>query len=209
MIFIPHLDLIIINWIQYISGSMYVGLLFLYLCILPNGCLQSAAMENHYRNIFKFAFILLFISIFIHLPLQAGNQGIHNVLKVLISTAFGRAWLFQLVVILLLFLFSFRSFTKKNNLYLWTAFILGIILFVLKAISTHVSSMENNIVITMDSLRLITGSIWIGSLIAMVVLLPLRKKEEGKVFYRGILHLFIPWGVFFVVIFTATSVFDR
>jgi copper transport protein len=216
--YIPHLDLIIVRWIQYISGAIYTGMLFFYLCILPKGSLQSASIEKKYRKIFQFAYVLLFMSILMSLPLQAVIQTNRSWLEVwdlsifkdlITSSTFGQVWVFQFILTLLLVSFSFRVFAKKNNRFLWFAFILGNTLLVLKAMTSHASTAENKILaITMDSLHLAASSIWIGSLIAMIAFLPLRKKEEGKIFFRGIVHLFFPWGVFFVFIIAASGVYS-
>jgi copper transport protein len=216
--YVPHLDLIIIRWAQYISGAIYIGMLFFYLCILPKGSLQSASMEKQYRWVFNVAYVLLFLSIFISLPLEAVVQTNRSwldvwdlsILKEMISNStFGQVWLYQFILTLLLGIFSFRMFAKKNNGSLWIAFIIGITVIVLKAMTSHASSAENKILtITMDSLHLVSASIWIGSLIAMLTFLPLRKKEEGRIFFRGIVHLFFPWGVFLVFILAASGVYS-
>jgi copper transport protein len=218
-LYIPHFDLFIIRWIQYISGSIYVGMLFFYLCILPKGSLQSASIEERYRKIFNFAFVLLFLCILLNLPLQVAVQANRmwqdawnfSVFKnVITSTAFGQVWLLQVTVILLLSFFSFRVFARKNNLYLWVAFILGIVLLALKAMNGYAYTAANrNLAITMDTLLLVTASIWLGGLVALVALLPLLKKKEGKIFFRGIVHLFFPWGVFSVLILETIGVYTR
>jgi copper transport protein len=216
--YVPHLDLVIIRWIQYLSGAIYTGMLFFYLCVLPKGSLQSASMEKQYRRIFTFAYVLLFLSIFISLPLEAVIQTNRSWFDVwdlsifkdmITSSTFGQVWLYQFILTLLLGIFSFRIFAKKNNSSLWIAFIIGIIVIVLKAMTSHASTAENKILaITMDSLHLVSASIWIGSLIAMLTFLPLRKKEEGRIFFRGIVHLFFPWGVFLVFILAASGVYS-
>lgn len=215
--YIPHIDLVMIRWIQYISGSIFVGMLFYYLCIFPKGSLQSAHIEKTYRKVFIVAYVLLLISICASLPLQAVIQTNRSWLDVwslpvlidlIRGSTFGKVWLFQFIITLFLPSLSFGVFAKKNNPNLWIAFILGIVLLSLKAFASHAFTESNKfLAITMDALHLITASIWIGSLIAMVVLLPLRKSEEGKAFYRGIIHLFFPWGVFTVVILAATGIY--
>lgn len=215
---IPHLDLIMIRWIQYISGAIYIGMLFFYLCILPKGSLQSASMERQYRRVFNFAYVLLFLSIFISLPLEAVIQTNRSwvdvwnisVLKEMITdSTFGQVWLYQFILTFLLIMFSFRIFAKKNNFFLWFAFIIGIAVIILKAITSHASTAENKILaLTIDSLHLVSGSIWIGSIIAMISFLPLRKKEEGRMFFRGIVHLFFPWGAFLVFILAVSGVYS-
>ncbi|MDP4156495.1 MAG: copper resistance D family protein [Bacillota bacterium] len=215
---IPHLDLIMIRWIQYISGAIYIGMLFFYLCILPKGSLQSALMERQYRRVFNFAYVLLFLSIFISLPLEAVIQTNRSWLdvwnlsilkKIITDSTFGQVWPYQFILTLLLITFSFRIFAKKNNFFLWIAFIIGITIIILKAITSHAWTAENKILaITMDSLHLVSASIWIGSIIAMITFLPLRKKEEGRIFFRGIVHLFFPWGAFLVFILAVSGVYS-
>jgi copper transport protein len=214
----PHLDLILIRWIQYVSGAIYTGMLFFYLCILPKGSLQSASIEKSYRRVFNVVYILLLLSIFVSLPLEAVIQtncswievwDLSILKEMMTNSTFGQVWLYQFILALLLVVFSFREFAKKNNRFFWIAFVLGITIMVLKAVTSHASAAENKILaITMDSLHLVTSSIWIGSLIAMITFLPLRKQEEGKIFFRGLVHLFFPWGVFFVFILAASGVYS-
>ncbi|MCQ6278848.1 copper resistance protein CopC [Bacillus sp. EB600] len=216
--YIPHLDLIIIRWAQYISSSIYVGMLFFYLCILPRGSLRSASIEKRYRKIVNFAYILLCLSILVSLPLQAVIQVNLSWMEVwnpsilkalLLNSSFGKVWLVQFTVLVLLAILSSRSFAKKSPLSLWISFVLGISLLAGKAITSHASTATNKyLAITMDTLHLVSASIWIGSIIAMVTLLPLRKKEEGKVFFRGLIHLYFPWGVLTVLVLAATGVYS-
>ncbi len=216
--YIPHLDLIIIRWIQYLSGSVYVGLIFFYLCILPKGSLRSASIEKRYRKIVNFAYVLFCLCILVSLPLQAVIQVNLSWMEVwdpsilkalLLNTTFGKVWLVQFTVLVLLAILSSRSFAKKSPLSLWISFTLGISLLAAKAITSHAFTATNKyLAITMDTLHLVSASIWIGSIIAMVILLPLRKKEEGKIFFRGMIHLYFPWGVLTVLVLAATGVYS-
>jgi copper transport protein len=192
----PYPGSIILSWIQYVSSSVYVGMLFFYLCVLPKGSLQSAGNERRYHKVFHFAFVLLFlstISMFSLIELNQTNQKV------------GPIWIVEFMIMILLSSLSFRVFAKKNQFYFWLAFILGIVFLIAKAI-TAANAFP---VMALESLHLMAAAILIGSITALLSLLPIRKSIEGKIFFRGLLFLFFPWGVLAGLILVITVFYNK
>jgi copper transport protein len=207
--YIPQFDLILIRWIQYISGAIFVGLSFFYLFVYPKESLQNTSLEKRYKGLINISFLFLWVSILLSLPLQTTidanvswlNAFDFSLLQdIATKTLFGKVWISE-VILLLLLLFT----VKRNKKFLWWAsFILGTCMFLAKAITSHaVSSTDLLVSIEFDFLHLLCASIWVGSLAAMVVLLPLNREEEGKILFQQMVRRFSTWGkvcVFFLVI---------
>lgn len=215
----PKADLIIIRWLQYISNACYVGLIFFYMVILPKGYRQNSSVNKLFLRLLTMSFALLFISILLSLPLQTtiesglpwsqvfSFQLFENVLT---NTAFGQAWIYQAAILVTLALIT--SFIGKpestKKVILWACSGLGITLLLTKALTSHAAAQTNQLVtISMDFLHLLAASIWIGSLIGFVVLLPWRKNEETKQDYLQMIKRFSKWGIILVILLTFTGVF--
>ena len=215
----PKVDLIIIRWLQYISNACYLGILFFYMVILPKELRQTRSVEKTFINLISIGLILLFLSILLSLPLQAtiesglpwsevfSFQLIENVLT---NTTYGQAWLIQIALLVTLVLItSFIGMAESTKrIILWTCFCLGAALLLTKAFSSHAAAQSNQLLtISMDFLHLFAASIWIGSLIGFVALLPLRKNSEMKQAYFQMIKSFSKWGIILVLLLTATGVF--
>ncbi|MDP4083211.1 MAG: copper resistance protein CopC [Bacillota bacterium] len=199
--YLPHFDSIFLRWIQYISGAIFVGLTFFYLTVLPRELLQNTPLMSRYKKIINISFVLFWISILLGLPLEATIEAgvswqgaLHlSILKDLLShTLFGTMWFIE-VIMLVLLLFTVK---RNNHLFLWwSSFILGACLLFTKAITGHANTSKDLLVsIEFDFLHLFSASIWIGSLIAMVILLPMHHKEESKDQYIKMVKKFSTWG---------------
>jgi copper transport protein len=206
---------IIIHWLQYFGGAIYVGMMFFSICVLPKGSLQSAGIEKRYRMAEKFGFILLFFTILLNLPLEATADADLSLKKLwdssvlkdlLTNTQFGMVWTVQVLILLFLI---FSSKLKKHRVYKWIYFALATGLLGSKSVTSHAYSAVHKIVaITADFLHLLSASIWIGSITAMCILLPLRKKEEGRLFFQGMTVLFFQWGALAVIILLITGIYE-
>jgi copper transport protein len=207
--YIPHFDLILIRWIQYISGAIFVGLSFFYLFVYPRESLQNSSIEKRYKKIVTISFVFLWISILFSLPLQATIEAnvswsdafdVSLLQEIATKTLFGKVWISEIILLLLLLL----TVKRNKKFFWWASFILGSCLFLAKAITSHaVSSTDLLVSIEFDFLHLLCASIWIGSLTAMAVLLPLNRDEEGKILFQQMVRRFSTWGkvcVFFLVI---------
>lgn len=80
------------------------------------------------------------------------------------------------------------------------SFFLGICLLAVKAI---ISDRFSTAAIWMDVFHLISISILSGGLVALVILLPIRKRKEGEIFFGGIIYLFLPWALGALLILAA------
>jgi copper transport protein len=218
--YIPHTDLIIIRWLQYISNACYVGLFFFYLMVVPKELLQASPTEKTLLKFLWTGFLLLALSIILSLPLQAtivlGSRwsevfSFDALGQVLSYTVFGKIWLIQMALLFTLALtthfLSMADATKR--LISWVCFCLGIGILATKAFTSHAASQANNLLsISMDFLHLLAASIWIGSLIGLVVLLPLSKNVETKPYYLKMVHRFSKWAIILVLLLAATGVFN-
>jgi copper transport protein len=215
----PHLDLITIRWLQYISNACYVGLLFIYLFILPKEFVQDKRVVNIFQRLIKVSFVFLCLSILLSLPLQAAIESnsswstvfnTETLKNMLINTAFGKIWINQIIGLLLLAALTYLLCVNWFNklLWVWISLFLGIGLLLTKAFTSHAASSTNPIVtIGMDFFHLLSASIWIGSLIVLVALYQFSRKTESKNHYMQLIRQFSKWGIILVLILSITGVF--
>jgi copper transport protein len=212
--YVPHFDLVLLRLIQYVSGAIFVGLTFFYLSIYPRESLRSTSIEKRYKSVIHLSFVFLWLSILFSLPLQATieanvswlNAFDFSILRdVATKTLSGKVWIAQIALLTLLLL----TIKRNEKLFLWWAsFVLGSCLFLAKAITSHAVATNNLLVdIEFDFLHLLSVSIWIGSLVALVVLLPLNREEEGKLLYQQIVRRFSTWGKVLVFLLVISGVY--
>lgn len=212
--YVPHFDLVLLRFIQYVSGAIFVGLTFFYLSIYPRESLRGTSIEKRYKSVIHLSFLFLWVSILCSLPLQATieanvswlNAFDFSILRdVATKTLSGKVWIAQIVLLSLLLL----TIKRNEKLFLWWAsFVLGSCLFLAKAITSHAVATNNLLVdIEFDFLHLLSVSIWIGSLVALVVLLPLNREEEGKLLYQQIVRRFSTWGKVLVFLLVISGVY--
>jgi copper transport protein len=214
----PPLDLTIIRWLQYISNAIYVGLFFFYLIVVPNELLLVKSIEKTFTKFIWTGLILLFVSISISLPLQttivSGLKwsevfSFDALGQVLSYTTFGRIWLIQMLLLfILLFTTQLSSIANTSKrLISWICMFLGFGLLLTKALTSHAASQTNNLFpLTIDFLHLLSASVWIGSLIGLVGLMPLSKKQETKSLYLKMVHRFSKWGIILVTLLSLTGI---
>lgn len=214
----PHLDLIIIRWLQYVSNACYVGILFFYLFVLPKEFAQDTRVKNILRRLIKFSFAFLCLSILLSLPLQATIEStsswsavfnIEILRNMLVNTSFGKVWIIQMDSLLFLFVTTYLLSVNRFNkqIWVWISLVLGIGLLLTKSFISHAASSANPILtIGIDFLHLLSASIWIGSLIVFVTLSQMRRKIDTKNHYMGMIKRFSNWGIIIVLILTSTGV---
>jgi copper transport protein len=214
----PHLDLIIIRWLQYLSNACYVGILFFYLIVIPSEVAQNQFVKKIFSNMINFSFLFLLLSIFLSLPLMATIElttswghvlNIQTIKDMMTNTSFGEIWSIQVVGLLFLALFTFLIVVEKfkDSLYVWISFLLGIGLLLAKALTSHAAASTIPLVtVGLDFLHLFAASIWIGSLVALVALIPLSRKMETKNNYLEMIRRFSKWGITFILVLTITGV---
>ncbi|NHM33643.1 copper resistance protein CopC [Bacillus sp. C11] len=215
----PKADLIVIRWIQYISNSFLIGILFFFLFVLPKDLLHNIRIKRSLSVVLKYSFFLLALSLILSLPLQATIESgspwttvfSDSVMsQIIFSTSFGKTWTIQITMLLLLMLpvlwVSKHGFSKR--LWVWISFVFGIGLLLTKAYTSHAASNSHPFLpITIDFLHLLTASIWIGSLLCIVLLSPLTQSQETRSHFFECIRQFSKWGVILVILLSITGVY--
>ncbi|MGV3467411.1 MAG: copper resistance protein CopC [Heyndrickxia sp.] len=209
----PHADMIIIRWLFYLSSSLFIGCLFFSLFVYKG---NSFSFTNKLFRILRYSIQGLFISIILSLPLQTtidAGLGWMNVihfsmlLETIMDTKFGYIWIVQIGLMIVLSFITYNiihSNAKKG----WAhAGILALLsLLVSKSFIGHATTFKyQSIGITIDFLHMVAAALWIGSLLAIAILL---RKKEDKIAYWLSIQRFSYWGVAFVVIIVATGMFE-
>ncbi|OIK09082.1 hypothetical protein BIV60_24865 [Bacillus sp. MUM 116] len=215
----PTPDLIVIRWLQYISSACLIGVLFFMLLVIPKDSAKELSVIRPLIKAGKVSYIFLLLSILLSLPLQAtiltGNSWldvfrISTIQDMIFNTQFGDTWLVQVVLLIVLAIPVFLLGRNKSNYDFlnWIVLILGIGLLFTKSLTSHAASTTNQYFsVSIDFLHLLSASVWIGSLIAMVVLLPMIKRSETKDVYLTTIRRFYKWGLILVVLLAITGVF--
>ncbi|MDP4087284.1 MAG: copper resistance protein CopC [Bacillota bacterium] len=216
----PHLDLIVIRWIQYFSNAIYVGMLFFFLFVIPNELVYNPFVKKTISNLIRISFLLLLLSILFSLPLMATIElttswssvfNIQTLKEMITNTAFGSIWVIQVYGLILLAIFTYLIHAKRfsKNLIVWISFIIGIALLLTKAFTSHAASSTNRaLMISLDFLHLVSASIWIGSLVALAVFIPLSRKMDTKNQYMDMIRRFSKWGIMIILVLSATGIFE-
>ena len=215
----PHFDMMMIRWLQYISNAGFVGVLLLYLFVLPKKLLENPWVRTMFSRIIVFCYIGILISILLSFPLQATVEaGLSwnkvfrfKVLSDMFSnTLFGEIWMIQIATLLFLFLTTYLLIKRNlKPLWVWISFILGIGLLLAKSFTSHASSAANVLVsITTDFIHLLSASIWIGCLMGLVALIPLSRKNDTKQLYLISIQKFSKWGILLVTLLTLTGFYS-
>lgn len=216
--YMPQLDLIMIRWLQYLSNACFVGMLLFYLFVLPKELRENARVSSTFSKLLKLSLITLSISILLSLPLQATiESGLSwsEVLRVkvlgdmLATTLFGKTWIIQITSLFFLFISTYLLIIKRfHSLWVWISFILGIGLLLSKSFTSHAASSTNVfLTISVDFIHLLSASIWIGSLIVLVALIPLSRNIDTKGLYLDSIRTFSKWGILLVIVLTITGVY--
>jgi copper transport protein len=216
--YFPHLDLILIRWFQFISGSIFIGLIFFYLFVISK--INTTLLTDRFKKLILYSYLLLCLSVLVNLPLQATieanvtwNQVFNlSLLRDMLLNSFaGKVWACQVIALVLLS-FTTAKIVKRNNtqiLFWQVSFILGCCFLLAKAFTSHAFSADHRFIsITLDFLHLLGASIWTGSLMAMIILLPLRRKEESKLLYKEFIRGFFKWGIAIVLVLTVTGIYS-
>lgn len=215
--YIPHLDLIIIRWLQYFSNACFVGIFFFYLFVIHKELVLNLWVKKVFSQLIKFSFIILFLSIILNLPLQGTIESglswsrilnIRELRNILTNTNFGRVWIVQIdcLFILLISMYFFIKQPFSKPLMTWISFLIGIGLLLSKAFTSHAASSTNVFLsIPVDFSHLLSASIWIGSLVALVALIPLSKNIDSKMALMETVRRFSKWGIILVIVLSFTG----
>ncbi|ULT56828.1 copper resistance protein CopC [Neobacillus drentensis] len=215
--YLPKWDLIMIRWFQYVSNACFVGILFFYLFVLNKELVQDRKVNHTFSKIIKLSFITLVLSISLSLPLQATIESglswnkalsIPVLSEMLSYTQFGKTWMIQIGCLFFLLIFTYFLLKKKFKPFLiWICFILGIGLLLSKSFTSHAASTTNvYLTISLDFLHLLSASIWIGSLMTLIALIPLSRNVDTKKQYVDSIRRFSKWGIVLVIVLTITGI---
>ncbi|MBT2659102.1 copper resistance protein CopC [Bacillus sp. ISL-18] len=215
----PKIDLIIIRWLQYMSNACFLGILFFSLFVLRKELINDTWVLTIISKIAKLSIMILALSMILSLPLQATIESglswgkvlsVEVFSDILENTFFGEIWILQICC--LFFVFIAAYFIQKTNfkpLWMWVSFILGTGLILSKTFTSHAASSTNvYLTIPLDFIHLLSASIWIGSIVTLVALIPLSRKTDTKTLYFDTIHRFSKWGVLFVLLLTTSGFFS-
>ncbi|WP_285768643.1 copper resistance protein CopC [Peribacillus sp. SI8-4] len=208
--------------LQYISFAALTGILFFRLSLTKDSLLFQ--VSGRARSYLWIAYAGLAFSIFCSLPLKVTiDAGVGwtdafdgtYIKEVLNGTNFGTIWVIQMLLLILLFLIIYFMLenpliTSLPNL----SFMIVAILMVGKAMIGHTAAVPNHVLaILMDFLHLLSMALWLGGLLAILVMLPglaARQEilEDKKVFYWTIISRFSRWAFAFVIILVISGIYS-
>jgi len=192
---------------------LFIGSLFFSLLVYKG---KTFPFSNKLFRILRYSIQGLFISIILSLPLQttidAGlswTNAIHfsMLMETIKDTKFGHIWMVQIgLMIILTFITYIIIHSKGKKVWAYAGILSLLALLVSKSFIGHATTFNyQSIGITIDFLHMAAAALWIGSLLAIAILL--RKKDDETVYWLSI-QRFSYWGVAFVVIIVATGLYE-
>lgn len=212
-VYFPGLDKILIQGMQYLSFTLLSGFLFFYLWLFPR---KKASYSSRFSGIIWTAYTLLALSILLSLPLQTTTDaavGWNSVFKLsllketVFHTTFGTIWMIEMG--LLVILFSSLLLTKKAIPAAYGSFLLIVALMLCKASIGHTAAVNNQVLaVIMDFFHLLGMALWLGNLLALVLLLPGEsKKEKDNLIYWQTIQRFSTFAIVFVLMLLVTGIY--
>lgn len=209
----PGLDKVILQGMQYLSFSLISGFLFFYLWLIPR---KKTSFSCRFSGIIWTAYSLLALSILLSLPLQTTTDAAvdwNSVFKIsllketIFHTTFGTIWMIEMG--LLVILFSSLLLTKKIFPAAYASFLVIIALMLCKASIGHTAAVNNQVLaVIMDFFHLLGMALWLGNLLALVLLLPGEsKKEKDHSIYWQTIQRFSTFAIVFVLILLVTGIY--
>ena len=212
---------IFLQSLQYLCFAALTGVIFFYLSLSKNPL--PGQISSRVRRYIWLAYTGLAISILLSLPLkvtidaevswQHAFNGIY-LKEVLQSTQFGRIWIIEISLLLVLFvaiLFMIRN--QLNKLSLMLPFFLVSALMVCKAFIGHTTDTTHQYwAVSMDFLHLLSMALWLGGLLAILVILPKsynsKMTDDNKTFYWSVIQKFSSWAILFVVVLIVSGLYS-
>ncbi|MGE7762754.1 copper resistance protein CopC [Peribacillus sp. NPDC097895] len=218
----PNSIIVFLQSLQYISFAALSGVLFFQLSLTKDTNLFQASRRA--RLYLWVSYAGLALSVFCSLPLKVtidagvGWTDAFNVTyikEVLNATNFGNIWVIEILMLLLLFLAIYfmleNSLIKSLPIF---SFIIIAILMVCKAFTGHTAAVPNHVLaVVMDFLHLLSMALWLGGLMALLVILPgladrQAVQKDKKTFYWSIIHRFSRWAFLFVIILIISGIYS-
>ncbi|MGE7767601.1 copper resistance protein CopC [Peribacillus sp. NPDC096540] len=205
---------------QYISFAALTGILFFQLSLMKDSRLFEASRRA--RLYLWLSYAGLAFSIFFSLPLKVTIDAgvgwtdafnVSYIKEVLNATNFGTIWIVEILILLLLFLVIYFMLENSLNKSLpFLSFIIIASLMVCKASTGHTAAVPNQVLaVLMDFLHLLSMALWLGGLMALLVILPGladRQIEDKKTFYWSIIQRFSRWAFLFVIILIVSGIYS-
>lgn len=222
--YLPGADMLLIRWLMYISMMCYLGIFVFYFFILPKKLSTWPEVQLRFSRVLWITFAGIAISVILSLPLQTKIdadttwvRAIHpQFLKTVISlTRFGHLWIIQAEIVLILFFLGTlmaKDLKGVKHLIHFGAGILAIGLLISKSMTGHAASTTHPVVsITVDVVHMIAASVWLGSLLGMVVLIPRLLHSNANIEQRQLywesIRRFSPWGIMSVLVLMLTGLY--
>ncbi len=218
----PNSINVILQSLQYICFAALTGILFFRLSLMKDSRLFEASRRT--RPYLWLSYAGLAFSIFCSLPLKVTIDAgvgwtdafkVSYIKEVLNATNFGSVWIIEILILLLLFLviyFMLENSLNKSLPYL--SFIIIACLMICKALTGHTAAVPNQVLaVLMDFLHLLSMALWLGGLMALLVILPgladrQAVQEDKRTFYWSIISRFSKWTFLFVIILIVSGIYS-
>ncbi|MES1042273.1 copper resistance protein CopC [Peribacillus simplex] len=217
----PNSFNVILQSLQYICFAALTGILFFRLSLMQDSRLFEASRRT--RLYLWLSYAGLAFSIFCSLPLKVTIDAgvgwtdafkVSYIKEVLNGTNFGSVWIIEILILLLLFLviyFMLENSLNKSLPYL--SFIIIACLMICKALTGHTAAVPNQVLaVLMDFLHLLSMALWLGGLMALLVILPgladRQAVQDKKTFYWSIISRFSKWAFLFVIILIVSGIYS-
>ena len=215
--YVPKADMIFLRWLLYISFAMYIGIIVFNLFIYQTK--QDEAIKTIHSKSIKLIWLSwlgMFISLSLNLPLQTTiNAGVtwsevfnpDLLVETVNQTTIGSIWLLQMVCIVALFITTYFA-TQSGSVSSFKDWVISLLFFigllVAKSLASHAAGSTHEIMaVFMDFLHLLAASIWLGTLISLILLLPRGHRIE----YWNSIHRFSFWAIMSVIIILLTGIY--
>ncbi|MFE5430052.1 copper resistance CopC/CopD family protein [Peribacillus simplex] len=218
----PNSINVILQSLQYICFAALTGILFFRLSLMKDSRLFEASRRT--RLYLWLSYAGLAFSIFFNLPLKvtidagvgwADAFKLSYIKEVLNATNFGTVWIIEVLILLLLFLVIYFMLENSLNKSLpFFSFIIIASLMICKALTGHTAAVPNQVLaVLMDFLHLLSMALWLGGLMALLVILPgladrQAVQEDKKTFYWSIIQRFSRWAFLFVIILIVSGIYS-
>ncbi|WP_375090972.1 copper resistance CopC/CopD family protein [Peribacillus sp. RS7] len=218
----PNFINVFLQSLQYICFAALTGILFFQLSLMKDSRLFEASRRASLYLWLSYAGLAF--SIFFSLPLKVTIDAgvgwtdafnVSYIKEVLNATNFGAIWIVEILMLLLLFLVIY--FMLENSLIKSLPFLTIIIiagLMVCKALTGHTAAVPNQVLaVLMDFLHLLSMALWLGGLMALLVILPgladrQPVQEDKKTYYWSIIQRFSRWSFLFVIILIVSGIYS-
>ncbi|MBT2647079.1 copper resistance protein CopC [Bacillus sp. ISL-34] len=218
----PNSINVILQSLQYICFAALTGILFFRLSLMKDSRLFEASRRA--RLYLWLSYAGLAFSIICSLPLKVTIDAgvgwtdafkVSYIKEVLNATNFGSVWIIEILILLLLFLviyFMLENSLNKSLPYL--SFIIIACLMICKALTGHTAAVPNQVLaVLMDFLHLLSMALWLGGLMALLVILPgladrQAVQQDKKTFYWSIVQRFSKWAFLFVIILIVSGIYS-